>query len=54
MMESDERTIPRLVLDAARRFGDRRFIEDVDVTLTFSELADARRRARFWSRSTPG
>ena len=44
-MDPHERTIPRLVLDAAQRFGDGHFIEDGDVTLTFAGLADAALRA---------
>ena len=34
-----EQTIPRLVQGAAERFGDRAAVEDGDVTLSFSELA---------------
>ncbi|MFQ5666405.1 MAG: FadD3 family acyl-CoA ligase [Candidatus Binatia bacterium] len=44
-MPSHERTIPRLVQVAARRFGNRSAIEDGAVALTFAELADAGLRA---------
>jgi acyl-CoA synthetase (AMP-forming)/AMP-acid ligase II len=38
-------TIPRTVLRAAERFGDRAALEDGDVRLSFAELADAGLRA---------
>jgi acyl-CoA synthetase (AMP-forming)/AMP-acid ligase II len=40
-MGSRERTIPRLVQDAADRFGNRNAIEDGQVVLSFTELAEA-------------
>jgi acyl-CoA synthetase (AMP-forming)/AMP-acid ligase II len=44
-MDILEQTIPQLVRGAAERFGERSAIEDGDVRLTFTELAEAGQQA---------